>query len=47
VYEENTAYTDSEGKMKDVYEGVEPETIDEGTYCKRRTRTINSRANRR
>jgi hypothetical protein len=34
VYEENTAYTDSEGKMKDVYEGVEPETIDEGTYSK-------------
>jgi hypothetical protein len=25
VYEENTAYPDSEGKMKDVYEGVEPE----------------------
>jgi hypothetical protein len=34
VYEEYTAYPDSEGKMKDVYESVEPETIDEGTYSK-------------
>jgi hypothetical protein len=34
VYEENTAYPDSEGKLKDVYESVEPETIDEGIYSK-------------
>jgi hypothetical protein len=34
VYEEYTAYPDSEGKMKDIYESVEPNTIDEGTYSK-------------
>jgi hypothetical protein len=34
VYEEYTAYPDSEGKMKDIYESVEPSTIDEGTYSK-------------
>jgi hypothetical protein len=34
VYEEYTAYPDSEGKMKDIYESVEPETIDEGIYSK-------------
>jgi hypothetical protein len=28
------AYPDSEGKMKDIYESVEPSTIDEGTYSK-------------
>jgi hypothetical protein len=33
-YEEYTAYPDSEGKMKDIYESVEPSTIDEGTYSK-------------
>jgi hypothetical protein len=34
VYEEYTAYPDGEGKLKDVYESVEPETIDEGIYSK-------------
>jgi hypothetical protein len=34
VYEEYTAYPDSDGKMKDIYESVEPSTIDEGTYSK-------------
>jgi hypothetical protein len=34
VYEEYTTYPDSEGKMKDIYESVEPNTIDEGTYSK-------------
>jgi hypothetical protein len=34
VYEEYTAYPDSEGKMKDIYESVEPSTIDEGIYSK-------------
>jgi hypothetical protein len=34
VYEEYTAYPDSEGKMKDIYESVEPNTIDEGIYSK-------------
>jgi hypothetical protein len=34
VYEEYTTYPDSEGKMKDIYESVEPSTIDEGTYSK-------------
>ena len=33
-YDEYTAYADQEGKMKDVYDGVEPSTIDEGTYSK-------------
>ena len=30
-YEENTGFTDSEGKLKDVEEGVSEETIQEGT----------------
>ena len=34
VYEENTTYSDQYGEMKDVREGIEPETIDEGTYSK-------------
>ena len=34
VYEENTSYSDQYGEMKDVREGIEPETIDEGTYSK-------------
>jgi len=33
-YEEYTAYADQDGKMKDVHDGVEPETIDDGTYSK-------------
>jgi len=33
-YDEYTAYADQDGKMKDVYDGVEPSTIDEGTYSK-------------
>ena len=34
VYEENTAYSDQDGKMKDVREGIEPETINDGIYSK-------------
>jgi hypothetical protein len=33
-YDEYTAYADQDGKMKDVVDGVEPNTIDEGTYSK-------------
>jgi len=33
-YDEYTAYADQDGKMKDVVDGVEPSTIDEGTYSK-------------
>ena len=33
-YDEYTAYADQEGKMKDVVNGVEPSTIDEGIYSK-------------
>ena len=33
-YEEYTAYADQDGKMKDVQDGVEPDTIDDGTYSK-------------
>ena len=31
-YDEYTAYADQDGKMKDVYDGVEPSTIDDGTF---------------
>jgi hypothetical protein len=34
MYEENTSYSDQYGEMQDVREGIEPETIDEGTYSK-------------
>ena len=33
-YEENTTYSDQYGEMKDVQEGIEPSTIDDGTYSK-------------
>jgi hypothetical protein len=33
-YDEYTAYADSDGKMKDVVDGVDPNTIDDGTYSK-------------
>jgi hypothetical protein len=34
VYEENTTYADQYGEMQDVREGIEPETINDGTYSK-------------
>ena len=34
VYEENTTYADQYGEMQDVREGVEPETINDGTFSK-------------
>ena len=34
VYEENTTYADQYGEMADVREGVEPETINDGTFSK-------------
>jgi len=33
-YDEYTAYADQDGKMKDVIDGVDPNTIDDGTYSK-------------
>jgi hypothetical protein len=33
-YDEYTAYADQDGKMKDVVDGVDPNTIDDGTYSK-------------
>jgi len=33
-YDEYTAYADQDGKMKDVYDGVEPSTMDDGTFSK-------------
>ena len=33
-YDEYTAYADQDGKMKDVYDGVEPNTMDDGIYSK-------------
>ena len=34
VYEENTTYADQYGEMQDVREGVEPETINDGSFSK-------------
>jgi len=33
-YDEYTAYADQDGKMKDVVDGVEPSTMDDGTFSK-------------